>query len=206
LFRALAPKLLSFTLQFLLTFLLLLALWPFTSPLYARFTAAAGGTLLRTIALLPSGGHLEARENRVWVFRPVTRIDGTTATAGVNVLDEATYFNLVILVSLIVATPSLGWGGKGGAAASGVVVLWLLHLTDLYVKLKWTAIFPGLRLRGVVPEPATLVTVKTFEWLYAFFSVVGFGLFPILVWLGVARLWRKRESAAAHSPQQSART
>ncbi len=128
----------------------------------------------------------------MWIFRPVTKTDGTRATVGINVLDEATYFNLLILLSLIVATPSLRWQAKAAASAVGLAALWVLHLSDLYVKLKWTAIHPSLRLMGVVPEAASTLTLKTFEWLYAFYSVIGFGLFPILVWIGVVTLWWPR--------------
>jgi hypothetical protein len=34
--------------------------------------------------------------------------------------------------------------------------------------------------------------LRIYEWLYAFFSVIGFGLFPILVWIGVVSLWWPR--------------
>lgn len=201
-FRALAARLFRSALWFFLTFLLLLALWPLISPLYARATAAAGGAILRSISLLPPGGRLEARENRVWIVRPVTKLDGTRATARINVLDEGIYFNLVILLSLIVATPFLSWSAKGRASVIGLAILWLLHLSDLYVKLKWTAIYPGLRLAGVLPEAASPITVKTFEWLYAFYSVIAFGLFPLVVWLGVVSIWWNRAGIGAHPLQQ----
>ena len=187
-FRALAARLLPFVLRFSLTFLLLFALWPVVSPYYARAMAVTGQALLKTLALMPPEGHLEVRENRVWVFRPVRRSDGTQATAGVNVLDEGTYFNLVILLALVAATPTLDWKGKGTASGLGLAILGLLHLSDLYVKLRWTAIFPDLRSSGVIPEAASPLVLKTYEWLYAFYSVIGFGLFPILVWIGVVSL------------------
>ena len=201
-FRVLAAKLLPFAIRFLVTFLLLLILWPVVSPFYARAMAASGQALLRTISLLPRGSRLEARQNRVWILRPVTKIDGTRAMAGINVLDEGTYFNLVILISLVVATPSLRWWKKGVVAATGLAMLWLLHLADLYVKMKWTAVHPGLRQSGVIPEAASPIVLKIFEWLFAFFSVIGFGLFPILVWLGVTWLWLKRGVAGANSASE----
>ncbi len=188
----LAARLLPFAARFLLTFALLLAVWSFVSPLYARGMAAAGGTLLDAASLLPPGSRLEARDRRVWIFRPVTKTDGSRAVAGVNVLDDATTFNFVLLISLIAATPSLRWRGQAKALCLGLAVLALLHLADLYVKLRWTAIYPGLRQVGVIPEAASPATVKIFEWLYAFFSVLGFGLFPILVWIGAVSLWWPR--------------
>jgi hypothetical protein len=191
LFAALASRLLPFAGRLLVTFLILLALWPFVSPLYARAMAAAGTTVLTTLSVLPPGSHLEARDRRVWVFRPVTKVDGSPGTAGMNVLDDNTYFNFVLFISLIAATP-LPWIRKAKAAALGAAVLGSLHLVDLYVKLKWTAIYPGLRAHGVVPEPASAATLKVLEWLYAFFSVLGFGLFPILIWIGVVSLWWDR--------------
>lgn len=204
-FRALAARPVSFALRFLLTFLLLLAVWRFISPFYARAMAVAGQGLLRAVSLLPTGSRLEARENRVWIFRPVTKTDGTSAMAGINVLDEATYFNLVILLSLIVATTFLSWSAMAGASAIGLAILALLHLSDLYVKLKWTAIFPGLRLSGVVPEVASPLTLKTFEWLYAFFSLFGFGLFPIVIWVGVVNLWWDRGRTKANPKREGQR-
>lgn len=177
-----------------MTFLLLFALWPVVSPFYARAMAATGQAVLKAVALLPPEGRLETRDNRVWVFRPVTRNDGTTATAGINVLDEGTYFNLVILLALIAATPSLRWKAAAGATVTGLAILSLTHLSDLYVKLRWTAIFPGLRASGVVPDAASPLVLKTFEWLFAFYSVIGFGLFPILIWIGVAWLWMGRDA------------
>ena len=192
--KALAAKVLPFSIWFLLTFAALLALWRFISPLYAEAMAVTGQRVLETVSLLSQGSRLVARDNRVWVARPVTRTDGTAATAGINVLDEATYFNLVILLSLIVATPALSWRRKGLASLVGLAVLAVLHLLDLYVKLKWTAIYPGLRMSGIMPEPASPITLKTFEWLYAFFSVIGFGLFPIVIWIGVVSLWTARHA------------
>lgn len=194
-FAALASRLFPFAARFLVTFVLLLAIWPFVSPLYARATAAAGGTVLKALALLPTGSHLEARDRRVWMFRPVTKVDGSRGMAGVNVLDDTTFVNLLLLPSLIVATPSLGWMNRAKALGLGAGLLWLLHLADLYVKLKWISIFPGLSLHGVVPDAASPATLKLFEWLYAFFSVIGFGLFPILVWIGVVSLCWRREGA-----------
>ncbi|HZY30057.1 MAG TPA: hypothetical protein VFF86_00300 [Candidatus Methylomirabilis sp.] len=196
-FATVAARLLPFAARFTLTFLLLLVLWPFVSPLYARTMATAGGKLLDTVSLLPSGSHLEVRDRRVWIFRPVTKVDGSRGLAGVNVLDDATYFNCVLLASLIVATPSLRWSATAQALGLGLALLASLHFADLYVKLKWTAIYPGLRLHGILPEAASPATVKLYEWLYAFFSVIGFGLFPILVWIGVVRLcWPRRGSNA----------
>lgn len=205
-FATLAARLLPFAARFLLTFLLLLALWPLASPLYARAMAAAGGAVLDTVSLLPPGSHLEARDRRVWIFRPVTKVDGSPGMAGINVLDDSTYFNFVLLASLIAATPSLGWPGKAKAFALGGALLAFLHLADLYVKLRWTAIFPGLRLHGVVPEAASPATVKSYEWLYAFFSVIGFGLFPILVWVGVMSLWWARGGQAPGKTDGKKRT
>jgi hypothetical protein len=197
LFAALASRLLPFAGRLLLTFLILLTLWPFVSPFYARAMAVAGGTVLTALSALPPGSHLEARGRRVWAFRPVTKVDGSPGTAGMNVLDDSTYFNFVLLVSLIVATPSLPWTRKAKAACLGAGALGLLHLADLYVKLKWTAVYPGLRLHGVIPEPASTATLKVLEWLYAFFSVLGFGLFPILVWIGVVSLWWPRSEKSS---------
>jgi len=194
LFKTLAANVLPFTIWFLLTFAALLALWRFISPLYAETMAVTGERVLRTLSLLPQGSRLAAQDNRVWVARPVTRTDGTSATAGLNVLDEATYFNLVIFLSLIVATPALSWRRKGLASLTGLAALAALHLLDLYVKLKWTAIYPGLRMSGVIPEPASPITLKTFEWLFAFFSVIGFGLFPVVIWIGVVSLWKLRHA------------
>jgi hypothetical protein len=206
LFAALASRLLPFAGRLLLTFLIFLALWPFVSPLYARAMAVAGGTVLSALSVLPPGSHLEARDRRVWVFRPVTKVDGSAGTAGVNVLDDNTYFNFVLLVSLIVATPFLSWTRKAKAACLGAAALGLLHLVDLYIKLKWTAIYPGLRLHGVVPEPASPATLKILQWIYAFFSVLGFGLFPILVWIGAVSLWWPRRGEGDGSTRRSARS
>lgn len=200
-FATLAANLRSFAVRFLLTFLLLLFLWPLASPVYARAMAALGNSLLGAASLMPPASHLEARDRRVWIFRPVTKVDGTPGMAGVNVLDDSTYFNFVLLTSLIAATPSLGWIRKAKTLLLGAGLLAFLHLADLLVKLKWTAIHPSLRLRGVVPDAASPATLKLFEWLYAFFSVIGFGLFPILVWLGVVSLWWPRGGGASPTPQ-----
>ncbi len=188
--KALASRVLPFSIWFLLTFVALLALWRFISPFYAEAMAVTGQQVLSTLSLISRESRLVARDNRVWVVRPVTKVDGTSATAGLNVLDEGTYFNLVILLSLIVATPGLSWRRKGLASLISFAMLAVLHLLDLYVKLKWTAIYPGLRLSGVIPEPASPITLKTFEWTFAFFSVIGFGLFPIVIWIGVVSLWK----------------
>jgi len=192
LLATLAAKLLPFAGRFILAFALLLAVWPLLSPLYAEVMAAAGRRLLTATSLLSPRSRLEVRDRRVWIFRPVTKVDGSPGVAGVNVLDDASYFNAVLLAALIVATPALPWLAKAKGLALGLTSLAILHLADLYVKLRWTALFPGLRLHGVIPEAASPATVKTYEWLYAFFSVIGFGLFPILVWIGVLGLWWPR--------------
>lgn len=200
-FDILAARLWSFAGRFLVTFALLVTLWPLVSPIYARAVASLGGPLLNATSLSPPGSRLEARNRRVWIFRPVTKVDGSLGMAGVNVLDDATYFNFVLLVSLIAATPSLGLGGKAKAFCLGAGILALLHLADLVVKLRWTAIYPGLRLHGIIPEAASPVVLKSYEWLYALFSVLGFGLFPILVWIGVVSLWWPRGGGASPTPR-----
>ncbi len=188
----LAGSLLPSAGRFIVAFLLLLACWRAISPWYASAIAAGAGRLLHALSLIPPGSRLEARDQRVWIFRPVTKIDGSPGMAGVNVLDDATYFNAVLLASLIAATPALRWATKAKALGLGVGLLASLHLADLYVKLKWTAISPALPRLGVTPEAASLATVKLYEWLYAFFSIMGFGLFPILVWIGAVSLWWPR--------------
>lgn len=178
-----------FAAWFTIALLLLLAVWRFFSPFYAQGMATVGQTLLHATGMLPPDSHLEARDRRVWIVRPVTKSDGSAGMATVNVLDDATYVNMILLVSLTVATPLLGLATKAKVCLAGGAGLSILHLTDLYIKLRWTALYPGLQAYGMLPETASPLTVKLYEWCYAFFSVNGFGLFPILLWFAATAFW-----------------
>lgn len=178
-----------FAAWFAITLLLLLAVWRFLSPFYAQGMATVGQTILNATGMLPLDSHLEARDRRVWIVRPVTKSDGSAGMATVNVLDDATYVNIILLVSLTVATPLLGLAAKAKVCLAGGAGLSILHLADLYIKLRWTALYPGLQAHGMMPEAAHPFTVKLYEWFYAFFSVNGFGLFPILLWFSAAAFW-----------------
>jgi len=183
-----------FAVWFTIALLLLLAVWRFLSPFYAQGMATVGQTLLNATGMLPPDSHLEARDRRVWIVRPVTKSDGSAGMATVNVLDDATYVNIILLVSLTIATPLLGLAAKAKVCLAGVAGLSILHLTDLYIKLRWTALYPGLQAHGMMPEAAHPFTVKLYEWFYAFFSVNGFGLFPILLWFAAAAFWWPRQA------------
>lgn len=186
---ALRTRLGPFAARFALALLLLLAVWRFLSPLYAQGMAAIGQTVLAATGMLPPGSQLEARDRRVWVTRPVTKLDGSQGTATVNVLDDATYVNIVLLTALTIATPLLAWPARAKVFLTGGAALSVLHLIDLAIKLRWTAVYPGLPAHGVMPEAASPVAVKAYEWVFAFFSVNGFGLFPILVWFAAVAFW-----------------
>jgi len=196
---ALRTRLGPFAVRFALAFLLLLAVWRFFSPFYAQGMAAIGQTLLTATGTLPPGSQLEARDRRVWVTRPVTKVDGSQGMATVNVLDDATYVNIVLLAALTIATPVLAWPARAKVFLAGGAALSILHLIDLAIKLRWTAVYPGLPARGVIPEAASPVAVKAYEWMFAFFSVNGFGLFPILVWFAATAFWWPR---ADPTPQE----
>lgn len=194
-----------FAAWFTIALLLLLAVWRFLSPFYAQGMATVGQTLLHATGMLSPDSHLEARDRRVWIVRPVTKSDGSAGMATVNVLDDATYVNMILLVSLTVATPLLGPATKAKVCLAGGAGLSILHLTDLYIKLRWTALYPGLQAYGMLPEAAHPFTVKLYEWFYAFFSVNGFGLFPILLWFAATAFWWPQQAQIQDEDKPSRR-
>jgi len=92
---------------FLLTTALLVSLWSFIAPAYTAVVTAVARPLLHAVEA-PDVSVLEVRGAEIWIYRIV----GPGEIAPFTWFDRYTFFAVIPLLALLVATPGLGWARR----------------------------------------------------------------------------------------------
>ena len=157
-----------FALRFVLFFLPLSALWMVVSPFYIQgiFTAVNVAFQLDH----PSVARVGQTEGALYAYQ--------ITTAGPSPAFEfekyGLFFNMIVLMSLLLATPELTWLSRIRRVALGGVLLAAAHVLFIVFQVKAKFVNMGLL---SVSEP----TAYGLNWLAVLFGTLGEGLFPLLI-------------------------
>lgn len=137
---------------FLVVACLLIGIWPLVAPGYTTAATALARPLFRWVEA-PNASVIEARGAEIWVYRIV----GPGEIAPFTWFDRYTFFAVVPLVALLVATPRLGWLGRIARLAIGIVALLFTHVAYLVASVQLS--YAALRLTSVGPFVARTLDV-----------------------------------------------
>ena len=157
-----------FALRFVLFFLPLAFLWIVVSPYYVDVIFA--GTNLVFQMDNPPVARVGQTESALYAYK--------ITTAGPAPAFEfekyGLFFNVIVLISLLLATPNLTWSSRFQRVAFGGVLLAAAHVLFIVFQVKARFVNMGLLL---VSEPAAY----GLNWLAVLFGTLGEGLFPLLI-------------------------
>ena len=128
---------LRFVAVFLVVAALLAGIWTFVVPGYTAAVTGLARPLFRWVES-PNVSVLEARGAEVWIYRIV----GPGEIAPFTWFDRYTFFAVIPLLALLVATPGLGWSRRLARIGISIGVLFLVHAGYLVasVELSYAAI------------------------------------------------------------------
>ena len=128
---------LRFVAVFLVVAALLAGIWTFVVPGYTAVVTGLARPLFRWVES-PNVSVLEARGAEVWIYRIV----GPGEIAPFTWFDRYTFFAVIPLLALLVATPGLGWSRRLTRIGISIGVLFLVHAGYLVasVELSYAAI------------------------------------------------------------------
>lgn len=139
--RSAAPRWTKLVFRFVAVFLVVTALlagiWTFIAPGYTAAVTGLARPLLRVVEN-PNVSVLEARGAEIWIYRIV----GPGEIAPFTWFDRYTFFAVIPLLALLVATPGLGWAQRLARIGASIGALLVVHAGYLVasVELSYAAI------------------------------------------------------------------
>jgi len=137
--RPLTKTLLRFVVVFLAVTAVLVAFWSAVAPAYSSLVTGLARPLFRLFES-PNVSVLEARDAEIWIYRIV----GPGEIAPFTWFDRYTFFAIIPLLALLIATPGLGWWRRFARAAAGIGALFLVHAGYLVVSVELSYAAIGL--------------------------------------------------------------
>ena len=129
--------------RFVVIFLVAMAipagLWSFIAPEYTAAAAWLARPLFHLVEV-PNVSVLEARGAEIWIYRIV----GPGEIAPFTWFDRYTFFAVIPLLALLIATPGLGWWRRFASLAGGTGALLLVHAGYLVVSVELSYAAIGL--------------------------------------------------------------
>ena len=114
---------LRFVVIFLLAMIALAGIWSFIAPSYTAAVTGLARPLFRWVET-PNVSVLEARGAEIWIYRIV----GSEEIAPFTWFDRYTFFAVIPLLALLIATPGLGWAGRLARVGFGIGGLLAVHV------------------------------------------------------------------------------
>lgn len=167
-------------------FVALSLLWAVVAPAYAALLAV-GATVAAPILEPDTFRGYQTERAKIVAVRRIT-LHGQEATVRQGLWDGRFAWNLVLLVSALVAVPSWAGAARRKAIASAIVALFGVHLVNLWANVVYTQLreVPG----GPAPDTSSL-TASLVSTLSFFFDTAGNGFFALLLFtVLVAHFWR----------------
>jgi len=139
----LSRLILRFALVFLAVTVALVGLWSFLAPAYAAAVGGLAGPLFRLFET-SNVSVLDVQGAEIWIYRIV----GPGEIAPFTWFDRYTFFAVIPLLALLVATPGLGAWRRLGRVGLGIGALWLIHAGYLVVSVELSYAAIGLSAIG----------------------------------------------------------
>jgi hypothetical protein len=157
----------------LFTFVLLTVgalLWLAASRYYTAFVAAASNGLLWFLGQARLGT-FAAEGDTIQVHHQAQGV-----TSPIEVAGFYAFFNLVVLLALMLATPGVELRQRIGLVLLGTGVMVVVHLSTVYLNLRMTYMFSR---QLAFPSRSTVLLIRAGQILT---GAVGEQLFPLLIW------------------------
>lgn len=161
--------------RFVFVFSALAAFWWWVAPAYDALVFPVANAVLGMDD--PVTAQL-AGDTEQWV---AVAVDGQTKTPIFEFDRFGTFFNVVLLLSLLLISPIRGGWGRWPRLGAGGLMLWAIHVGFIVVQVK--AQFINLGLIFVTPQSAYL-----YNWVAVFMGTLGQQLLPLTVVAGLS--WR----------------
>jgi len=159
---------------FLAVLISLTALWSAVVPAVTRLVAACAAPVFRLVEA-ENVTHVFAQGDQLWVYRAVS----SHQIAPFTWFDRYTFFAVVPLIALLVATPGLRIVGRLWRLAAGCAVLLAAHVVLLVLQVELAYAAVGLSRVWML---GTWQVVVRIAWEAA----------PIVVWVALtARVWKR---------------
>jgi len=132
-------ELARFVALFLGVMALLVGLWSFLAPAYSTVVMWSARPLFRLFEA-PNVTVLDARGAEIWIYRIV----GPGEIAPFTWFDRYTFFAVIPLLALLVATPGVGWRRRLVKTSLGIGVLVAIHTAYLIASVELAYVAIGL--------------------------------------------------------------
>lgn len=184
-------KLLSFAVKFVICFALLSLAWGLFAPGYNRLVIGAVNRITLLLEEPPISTLRMVGDNvGVYLYQEPGKLAWGYSGYGLH-------YGLVLLLSLLLATPNVKPLKRVELILIGLGLLFLVHLVALIVRVRLAYVY-----YHVVPG-----STKTFlfNWINVFF-IIGERLFPVLIWSGLSLgyLFPKRDVKRSRANRQLA--
>ena len=180
--------------------------WWAVAPVYAQLLAMLGRPLIPAIE--------NTAGTTYWV-------EGATVYTKRSFFDPATQrplifkveiwkgynsYSLILLTSLILATPGWSLPHRGKLLGLGLLLITVTEFAFFLSTIVYSQLKPQPGQTGVFLLPAGFSRPKqiVFSGVYYFFDMMGRGLFPLLIYWGMIGLtWRPIDKGASHRKQRA---
>ena len=112
-------------------------------------------------------------------------------------------YDLILLTSLILATPGWSLRQRGRLLAIGLVLITLTEFAFFLSTIEYVQLRPVVTRAGsmLVPEGSSRAKQIVASWVYYFFQTMGRGLFPLLIYWGmIGFTWKPSEPRRIEAP------
>jgi len=194
----------TFLLRFALAFVVLAFGWLALAPAYAHMLAMLGRPLIPVLETRP-GTTYSVEGAKVYAVRSMPDPGSRrTATFKYELWRGYANYDLILLAALILATPGWSLRQRSRLLGLGLGLLTLGEIAFFLVTVEYSQFRPLPAGAGsLLPSGLSRPRQVLFTWLYYFFQIMGRGLFPLLVYLGMLGIaWRP---AAKPAPDRALR-
>jgi len=154
--------------KFILVFTVLTVLWWLAAPAYNALVFPVANAVLAWDDPVVARVVVEAGQ---WI---AFSIDGQTQNPVFEFDRFGTFFNVVLLISLLLIAPGGRWWKRVLRLGSGWLILWGIHVGFIVIQIKAQFINLGLIF-------ATQQTAYFFNWIAVFMGTLGEQLLPLIV-------------------------
>ncbi len=189
--RKRSPGLLSFSGWFLVSFIALLAIWGYITPVYNHMVAAAASPLFNLVEQ-ENVSVVHADGSRLSVGR---RSDDGTIQPFLY-FDPYIYFGIIPLIALLISVPGAGILSRLRRTSIGIVILFVVHVIYLIGSIELTYVAVGLHTVGPTSK-------RLLDWAQILLRIL-WQVSPVLIAVMLSiGFWRDHLLAIRHATGNS---